>query len=711
MDILQELNSRQKEAVTTTEGRIRVIAGAGSGKTKALVYRYAYLVNQFGIDPSNILCVTFTNKAAREMTNRLSRLVSSGLYNDFVCTFHGFCVKILRRDIYRLGYPKTFTILDEEDAKSLAKEVMNELGIERKSSTADKMLKRISWMKCTRQNDYIDPYMLAGYEFTEKDNTDPELSFLRLQTKMFALDFDDLIFFALYLLEKYEDCRTYWQQELNYIMVDEAQDCSRSEWKLVEILAAGHGNLFVVGDPDQLIYEWRGVVPVDFIDFKSGKDIIMDENYRSTPKILDVANSIIANNKNRIPKNLFTQKPLEGEVIHFHGKSETEEAHWVSARIKSICRDFGAKFSDFAILYRASYLSRFIEEELIQSQIKSTIWGGIRFFERKEIKDALSYLRLIAVNDDLSFKRIANVPSRKFGKKFMEKLFQAAEIDGTNLFTALKNHKDDPEIHREKADEFVNLIDECKERSASEPISELLDFVIRKSGYFEELRSDGDEERLENYYELVKSIRYYEEANREEEISLQTYLQDISLYTNADYRQDTDTVKLMTIHQAKGLEFPFVFVIGMSEGVLPNYHTIREYKKAGEEEERRLAYVAITRAEKAVFLTESEGYNSSTGTSKYPSRFLREIKSSYLVKEGNFEDRLWTGTDEMIESLSPQPKKPCEFSAGSFVRHVGFGEGIVIEVNEERKSCRVKFEHGERNILFPYLEIIKKQSD
>ena len=420
MRFLEDLNSRQREAVTATEGRVRVIAGAGTGKTKALTYRYAYLVNVLGIDPANILCLTFTNKAAAEMRSRIALMVHSGDYNDFVCTLHGFCVKFLRKEIYRLGFPKSFTILDEEDAKALAKECMDELGIKRTEKTVKKFLDGIAAEKAL--NGYIEAYMLPGNVITDAMRRTGNLAcFVSRQLKGWALDFDDLMNFTLFILDRFPDAREYWQEQLNYIMVDEAQDCNTDDWNLIEKLGAKHRNIFVVGDPDQCIYEWRGAKPARFVQFASDKDIVLDENYRSTPKILDIANCVIANNKNRIPKDLFTRRAEGRAVIHFHGKTEKEETDWIVSQIRLLL-DGGASPQDIAILYRSSWQSRALEQALLSEQLAYVIWGGIRFFERKEIKDTIAYLRLLAnPDDDLSFLRIINMPSRKLGRAFLDR--------------------------------------------------------------------------------------------------------------------------------------------------------------------------------------------------------------------------------------------------------------------------------------------------
>ena len=708
---LNDLNSRQAEAVTSTEGRIRVIAGAGTGKTKALTYRYAYLVNVLGIDPANILCLTFTNKAAAEMRQRIATMVHSGDYNDFVCTIDGFCVKFLRKEIHRLGFPKTFSILDEEDCKSLAKQAMDELGLKRTEKTVKEFLGQIAVDKAL--NDYITTFMLPQTKWTDNMLKSSLGNYIHRQVKEYALDFDDLENFTNYILDRFKDAREYWQNQLNYIMVDEAQDCNLDNWQIIEKLAAGHRNLFVVGDPDQAIYEWRGAKPQRFVQFASDKDVVLDENYRSTPKILNVANSVISYNKNRIPKDLFTRQPEGRAVIHFHAKTESEEMEWVATQIK-ILLDAGARLGDFAILYRSSWQSRAIEEALMKARIQYAIWGGTRFFERKEIKDCLAYLKLINdKNDDLSFERIANVPSRKLGDKFMTELKQRAKDGDASLFRALEKNTDSAALRKPGALEFLGLMNDCTQFAGNSLVSDLLDRVLDKSGLKKMYREDQDEDRLENIDQLLQSVKFYESTHEVEENRLSEYLQDIALYANQDYRKDTPTVKMMTIHQAKGLEFPFVFIIGLSEGIFPNMRTIREYKKNGEEEERRLMYVAITRAQKALFLTESEGFNASTKMNKYPSRFLTEIKREMFVTEGFMPEDLWKGTRNMMHVLDEETYNPGDrddfaserteydspFEVGDVVVHNIFGVGTVVGVNKENTTFEVRFKDGDTRHL------------
>jgi DNA helicase-2/ATP-dependent DNA helicase PcrA len=412
-----------------------------------------------------------------------------------------------------------------------------------------------------------------------------------------------------------------------------------------------------------------------------------------------VANSVIAHNQDRIPKDLFTQKPKDRIAVHHHAKSEKDESDWIAKQIATLTKK-GCKNSDIAILFRAAFQSREIEQALLRKHIKYVVWGGIRFFERKEIKDALAYLRLVAYQDDLSFVRVINTPSRKFGKAKLARLQTLAKQEGTSLYATLKKHLRDKEFDKEAFAKFIELIEDCIKAKDNTKTSDMLEYLLQESGLKDLLREDEDEDRLENIQELASSILHYEKVNINEEISLDTYLQDIALYTNDDHRKDTPTLKLMTIHQAKGLEFPYVFITGLSEGIFPNMRSIREGKKNGEEEERRLMYVAITRAEKALFLTESEGFNISSKTNKYPSRFLAEIKPDLVVTEGVVPEELWKGTRNLTHVLDQEDFSAeraayaSPFHVGDIVRHAVFGEGVIVSANKDFTSFDVQFDSG-----------------
>lgn len=697
------LTKYQQQAVEATEGLVRVVAGAGSGKTRVLAHRYAFMVNELGISPANILCLTFTNKAAQEMKRRIAAMVDKGSVNDFICTIHSFCAKLLRREIYRLGYPKSFLILDQEDARTLARQAMQEWGIDRKKTTAERFLSQISAFKGKDPDAYIHAWLLPGAPATAPDAM---VRYMQLQRKHYSLDYDDLVYFALHILTHYPDAREYWTKKLNYVMIDEVQDLCGDDWKLLDILQSYHRNLFVVGDPDQAIYEWRGGNPAIFVNFKPQTDIILNQNFRSTPDILDVANSIIANNRNRIPKELFTTRLNERRVVYSHFRSEKEEAADIAARIHEEVKK-GRDYRNFAILYRSSFLSRTIEQALMKEKIPYTVWGGVRFFERKEVKDIISFLRLVASDDDdLAFSRVANLPPRGFGAKTMETLRKNAEASGLHLFPTLCEMADVKPFDKPKIHAFIDLVMQARELSRSLPVSELTDWILNNSGLSDLYRTDEMEERLENVTELLAAMREFELTRYDDDDArLTDYLQEISLYSNPDSARDTSHVRLMTIHQSKGLEFPVVFVIGLTEGVFPNHRSIRERRKDGEEEERRLMYVACTRACDLLCLSESEGYLNESTALKYPSRFLTEINTALLEIHGNPDPALLSGTRNMVDMLNAGLFLASDdvWPAGTKVSHRAFGEGVVAAYDAAAKSYTVRFASCERQLLPKFL--------
>lgn len=693
------LNARQTQAVEASEGRVRVVAGAGSGKTRVLAHRYAFLVNDLGISPGNILCLTFTNKAAQEMKRRISGMVDRGSVNDFICTIHSFCVKFLRREIYRIGYPKSFTVIDEEDAKQLAKQAMEEFGVDRRKLTAERFLTQVAALKGYDIDAYIQRHLLPA---SPAECPDMLVRYMRLQLKHYALDYDDLIYFTIYILNHFPDAREYWTDKLNYIMVDEVQDCSADDWKLLGILAERHGNLFVVGDPDQAIYEWRGANPSIFVRFKAATDIILNENYRSTPDILEIANSIIANNRNRVPKELYTMRLNERRAVYRHARSEREEADFVADTIEEGIKQ-GDSPRDFAVLYRSTFMSRGIEQQLLKRKIPYSVWGGVRFFERKEIKDVICYLRLVASDaDDMAFARIVNLPARKFGATSMARLRALAEQSGQPLMATLRQAVDTPAFSRPQTRAFIELIDNMRRLPPSMPVSELTDRILNDSRLADHYRMDEREDRLENIAELIGSMREFELArDDDDDRALDAYLQEIALYTNADSAPDKDKVKLMTIHQSKGLEFPTVFVTGLTEGAFPNHRSIRERRQDGEEEERRLMYVAVTRAESMLYLSESEGYLNDNGALKYPSRFISEIPEVLLTVEGNPDPQLFEGTRRMVSMLNSElmTGDDTPMPPGTAVEHRVFGRGTVVSYDPAARSYRVKFDKSERDLV------------
>lgn len=703
---MQSLNQQQIEAATTTEGKVRVVAGAGSGKTTVLAHRYAFLVNDIGIAPGNILCMTFTNKAAAEMRRRIARMVPRGAVNDFICTIHGFCAKFLRTEIYRIGYPATFIIIDEEDGRRLARQAMQEYGVDRRKTTAERFLSNVGKLKGADADGYIRKHLLPD---SSPDAPDVYVRYLKLQLKQYALDYDDLMYFTIYILKNFPEARRHWTQKLNYIMVDEAQDCSSDEWQLLRLISKGHGNLFIVGDPDQAIYEWRGASPSMFVNFDSEKTIILNRNYRSTPQILNMANAIIAHNKNRIPKDLWSDREQGPLPVHYHQASQKEEAEQIAS---AIVADHlaGRPFGDVAVLYRSSFISSELERAFVREKIPYTIWGGVKFLERKEIKDVHSYLRLIDSADDMAFERIINVPSRKFGKASLEKLREIAAQEGTSLYRTLCNHVAEKPFNSIHIRTFITLIEEAKVRMEVEKVSDLADFVLTASGYTDMLRKDEAEERLENLAELLNSMKAYETSNPAEEIpSLTQYLQDMAIYMlDAEEKSVGDAVRMMTIHQSKGLEFPVIYIAGLSEGTFPSHRTIRERREAGEEEERRLMYVATTRAKDVLRMFEAEGFMNEQGALKFPSRFLYEVPEEMIERVGVDTEALKSGMLAMVDGLNRDVYGASDplFNIGDSVRHKIFGNGKVVAYDQDADSYTVEFATCRRTLLARVLERI-----
>lgn len=539
------------------------------------------------------------------------------------------------------------------------------------------------------------------------------LMYLKKQKKVYGLDFNDLINFTVVLFGDFPEVLEKWQERLSYIQVDEFQDSSRKEFFLVEQLSKKNGNLFVVGDPDQTIYEWRYADPKILVDFDkhfpSCKTIILDQNYRSTPEILRVSNSLIKKNKIRIDKEMFAHKPSGIKVIHYHGKDEKDEIRWITERIKHLNTNYGVSKKDISILYRSHYISRYIEQGLIEAGIDYTIYGGVKFFQRKEIKDALAYLRLIAYGDDLSFLRIINEPRRKIGKEKINYLRQKAEEENISIYETLKKYYTEPLFKSTKAKDFIEIIEYFKNNYHNLPVSELLQDVLQKTGYEEHLRKDGDQDRLDNIAELFNSIVAFEN-NDDDELTLEKYLDQISLYTEADRDDKRDSVKLMTVHIAKGLEFPYVFICGLSEGIFPNFRSLEDRKEKALEEERRLAYVGMTRAIKELYLTESEGVDRR-GNRKYPSRFIFEIEENLIDRTGELEEELIKEAQEYIEYNNQRifntNTENTIFKEGDVVNHPVFGSGVIEKIDNEKESYIIKFKDHQdpKPISFAYKKL------
>ncbi len=704
MDILKGLNQQQLEAVQTTEGYVRVIAGAGSGKTKLLVSRYAYLVKDYGIDTANILCVTFTNKAAGEMKKRIRSLIGAEYDTTLICTYHGFCARILRENPEKLFLNKGFQILDTSQQKSILEEIYQKYELKLDHASFESILEQIAREKS--RGDYVPnmcdpkPCRILARISTQDHRIIEE--FLQRQKAMYALDFNDLLNYALYLLETNAEIREKWQDRLNYIMVDEFQDSSSKEMKLVELLSEKYRNLMIVGDPDQNIYEWRGSdvkLLVDFDRHHPGtQTIFLNQNYRSTPQILRCANFLIDKNTLRLKKDLFTRAEAGAEVYHYHSKSDAEENGIIADTIRDLVKDGAYTYGDFAILYRSSFLSRVIEKKLVESNIPYDIVGGVKFYRRMEVLDIIAYLRLIAFDDDVSFKRIVNTPRRRFGRGKLAMLEDLrdheisafAESDRPGLFSTLKNHTGDPAFRSSGAAEFVSFVEAMRQASGASRISELVGRVCAESGYEQYIRELGDEERLENLAEF-KRIAVEFESSFGEALSLGEFLQQIALLSAEDDDKAREAVKLMTIHSSKGLEFPVVFVVGFTEGIFPSSKTIEERKRLGLKEERRLCYVAITRARERLFLMDSEGY-SQNGIKKLPSRFLDEIGEENYTRVGVIEDELAKESKGYVHRTSRQFFEETAKQTGETVEHHVFGRGTIVSRDEKRGSYVIKFD-------------------
>lgn len=698
-NLMQKLNTAQREAVGTTEGFVRVIAGAGSGKTRALSCRFAFLVNELGILPGNILCVTFTNKAANEMRQRIHNLTGD---NDtgYVNTFHGFCVSVLQEDSFAVQYPKSFLVLDNADVDAMLQIIYEERGLTLRNMTFSMARDRIEILKLFKRPDYYrDMIALPLEALKEKyDNavTVEDIIFygyLYQEKKCFGLDYNDLIKFTLYIFKEREEIRLKWQQRLEYIMIDEFQDIDYLQYELMEVLCAWHKNLFVVGDPDQTIYTWRGADGSYLLDFDKKfpgtKTIMMMENYRSTPQILAAANSLIAKNTKRIPKELLPMLPDGGPVVCHFADRQDAEAKWISEEIKRL-HEAGMPYSEITLLYRAHYVTRAIEQVFLQEKIPYTIYSGVQFYDRMEIKDALCYLRMIVYRDDLSFRRIVNAPKRNMGKRRMEFLQDYAEQHSCTLYQALQATLEDPVFKGTKAGPFVALVERFAGGQAGRPVSEVLADILNESGYEKMLRTEGSQERLDNLAELKQSVYEYE-TTCGEECTLEHYLSHVALFTNTDSLDSKGKVKLMTVHAAKGLEFPCVFLCGMNEGIFPS-RKVRTLEAM--EEERRLAFVAATRAEKRLYLTRAESRNFD-GSPQYPSRFILDIDRQLIQFTKEPREGLIKEAEDYIElsrKYLPDSESDIVFPVGQRVRHAVFGTGTVTDVDRDRGAHVIQFD-------------------
>ncbi len=696
--LLRDLNPQQRQAVETTEGYVRVVAGAGSGKTRTLARRYAYLCSALGADPARILCVTFTNKAAAEMKKRIRSLLPDQDLG-YITTFHGFCVTLLKEDCHVIQYPKTFLVMDNDDKEIMLKGIFETLGVTSRDTTIREMSDYIGGFKGT--HDYVPQLItLSPQELLQLENRATGLKeriyyrYLYEQRKCFGLDFDDLVLVAVYLLHTDRAAREKWQQRIEYMMIDEYQDIDKDEYRLSELLTAYHKNLFVVGDPDQTIYTWRGADPTMILEFPKRhapcETIFLNTNYRSVPQILSASNALIRQNNIRLEKDLSPVRPDGPKPLYFHGKTQKEEAGWIVAQMQAL-HAAGRPYSQLAVLYRAHYVSRTVEEALIAAKIPYTLYSGVEFYKRKEIKDVICYLRMLRSGDNLSFLRTVNEPRRNIGRKRIEFLKNRAEQNEISLYEALKASLEHPLFHGTKAMGYVRLVEKYRVLCDDMPLTDLMAKILEESGYETMLRTNGESDRLDNLSELKQSMLDYE-TTAGEEVSLDEWLERAALFSNLDQGERPDSVKLMTVHAAKGLEFPAVFLAGLSEGIFP---TKRALTKEKLEEERRLCYVAMTRAQDRLYLSDAAGMDFEGGY-RLPSRFLFNAGAEHVDFVRKLEGSLLQSVKDLVEqtehfSCEAAPAKE-DFSPQDRVRHPMLGDGTVLKLQSDTGAYLIQFD-------------------
>ena len=721
MSIYDTLNPPQQEAVFHTEGPLLILAGAGSGKTRVLTHRIAHLIADKGVNPFNILAITFTNKAAQEMRERVDKLTGADGMSVWVATFHSTCVRILRRYIDRLGYDNRFTIYDSDDQKTLMKEICRKLNIDTKKYKERSLLAQISHAK----DEMITPdemEMNAGGDFNQKKVAQVYREYQAALKSNNALDFDDLLVKTVELFQNCGDVLESYQEKFRYIMVDEYQDTNTVQFKFVSLLAARYGNLCVVGDDDQSIYKFRGANIGNILGFErvfpDAKVIRLEQNYRSTKNILNAANEVIANNAARKEKRLWTENP-EGEKLHFRQfMNGFEEAEYVIGDIAKKKREHLADYRECAILYRTNAQSRLFEEKCLKANIPYKIVGGINFYARKEIKDLLCYLKTIDNSaDDLAVRRILNVPKRGIGATTVGRVQDYADYMNVSFYDALRVAEEVPSIGRSlnKIEGFVTFIQSLKSKAQAYSVTEILEEVIDLTGYVDELKAEDTEEsraRIENIDELISKTVSYEEAMKAEgrEATLSGFLEEIALIADIDtVDPDQDYVLLMTLHSAKGLEFPYVYLAGMEDGMFPSSMCIFSDDPTDMEEERRLCYVGITRAMKELTLTSAR-QRLVRGETQYNkvSRFVRAIprelvelgttiqehkpsmqetpspKNSYMQMRQTFRAKPFEAQNFKVTKAAS-----LDYGVGDTVRHIKFGVGIVRDIVEGGRDYEV----------------------
>ena len=647
IDYASLLNEAQLEAVTTSSQHVRIIAGAGSGKTRVLTYRIAYLIDQWGADPYSILAVTFTNKAANEMKERVEKLIPGSSASLTVSTFQSFCARFLRNESHVLGYPSSFTILDDEDSDKMIVDVLVEMGYKKKDPFVKSVKNYIGRKKTL--GIYPDDIKLVRETFhDEKKAIEAYREYETKKYQMFAFDFDDLLLKTLQILEEYPEIREKWSNRFSYLLVDEFQDTNNVQYRLLKDLCTMNTNVYVVGDPDQTIYTWRGAnqgIILDFPrEFPDYTDIVLDRNYRSTESILKAANKLIAHNKKRVPKNLYTEDEEGEPIITKSFESAEGEAKWIAKKVSELVRE-GSSYSDIAILYRAAYLTRSIESALAANRIPYRIFGGLRFYQRKEVKDVLAYFRLLLnEKDDVAFDRIVNVPRRGIGENsqgIIKTEAAALNLSEYEYVRVLSEHTE-TELSS-KVINSLNVLSSYMENAKKklldnlEVYSKVLKDFITDIGYYKFIAEDQaiDEDRAENVNALFDDLNRFVSDNPES--GFEEYLQNISLLTSQDDMNGGNYVSLMTVHVAKGLEFENVFIVSMNEGVFPSAKAEAEgEERDGPEEERRLAYVAMTRAKKLLVMTTNSGYSYVTDSHAVPSKFFEEAGVKVASSSGPY---------------------------------------------------------------------------
>ena len=708
---LADLNPAQREAVLATEGPVLVIAGAGSGKTRVLTHRIAHLVAACGVKPNEILAITFTNKAAGEMKSRLEGVLGETAHRMWVMTFHAACGRILRREAPRLAYKSNFTIYDSADQVRVVKAIIEEEGWDPKRFVPRGIHSQISNAK----NQLVDPeeYARRVGSFYEQTVADVYARYQERLHRSNAMDFDDLIMVTVKILESFPEAREKWQKAFRYVLVDEYQDTNHAQYRLLQLLAGEHGNVFAVGDPDQSIYAFRGADIRNILeferDFGGAQTIALEQNYRSTNAILRAANSVIANNRERKPKNLFSELGDGDPVSVVEVEDEHAEARYVAAEIAGL-QEGGVAGSEIAVFYRTNAQSRVLEDVLVRQEIPYQVIGGPRFYERAEIKDLIAYLQVIDNPfDGVSLGRIANRPRRGIGDASIARIQAFADAQGISLFEAL-GQADDAGVGAaplKSVQRFHTLMQSLMAGALEQPVPELLEKVLERTGYVEALEAERTVEaqgRLENLMELVGVAREYQEAAAEPTLS--EFLQQISLFSDQDeLAEERSLVTLMTLHNAKGLEYRAVFLVGMEDGVFPHARSLEEQ---GLEEERRLAYVGLTRAQERLTLIHA-ATRSLWGSRDYrrPSRFLEELPQEEVERE-RLRPTSWSGYGAPRQSLAPSSGPAPDLSTGDNVRHSTLGEGVVVAI-EGDGTVTVRFaqDGAERRLMLDYAPLEK----